>query len=164
MIPVLMGIKIIYLLQGTAAGGVLLPTQKPCEKCSPIPSSCHARQTCFVMYLFSKVLHSKQPGKASIIEIIKNYVMRAYQACSSVYQRAGSHTHSHLQRSSLNYPAAQQMVVLFQLLCSELPGKQPGCTEQPLEKLVQDFTAHTVAFTGYFLQHPDTPSCRNKCC
>ena len=61
-----MGIKLIYLLQGTAAVLVLLPAQKCYEKCSPFPYSCHARQSFLIMYLFSYVLHRKQPGKASV--------------------------------------------------------------------------------------------------
>lgn len=63
-----MGIKLIYLLQGTAAAPVLLPAQKSYEKCSLFPYSCTSMQGShfLIIYLFSSVLHRKQAGNASV--------------------------------------------------------------------------------------------------
>lgn len=88
-----MGIKLIYLLQGTAAAPVLLPAQKCCEKCSPFPYSCTSMQgSHFLLYIYLALsyIESRLEKHQStlIIKITKNYVRRAYQACSSMYQRS----------------------------------------------------------------------------
>ena len=88
-----MGIKLIYLLRGTAARLVLLPAQNCCEKCSPFPSSCTSMQgSHFVLCIYLAMFHiesSLEKHQSTLtIKIMKNYVMRAYQACSGMYQRS----------------------------------------------------------------------------
>lgn len=88
-----MGIKLIYLLQGTAAAPVLLPAQKCYEKCSLFPYSCTSMQgSHFLSYIYLALsyIESRLEKHQStlIIKIVKNYMTRAYQACSSTYQRS----------------------------------------------------------------------------
>lgn len=88
-----MGIKLIYLLRGTAAVLVLLPAQKCYEKYSPFPYSCTSMQGSHFLlciYLVMSYIESSLEKLQStlIIKIMKNYVMRAYQACSGMYQRS----------------------------------------------------------------------------
>lgn len=88
-----MGTKLIYLLRGTAAVPVLLPAQKCYEKCAPFPYSCTSMQgSHFLLRIYlavSYIASSLEKHQSTlIIKIMKNYVMRAYQACSGMYQRS----------------------------------------------------------------------------
>lgn len=53
-----MGIKLIYLLQGTAGELLLLPAQKCDEKCSPFPYACTStRGSHFLLHIYLAMSH-----------------------------------------------------------------------------------------------------------